>query len=78
MLAIVTNYGVEQDELVVPVERLRERGATVVVAAPSTDPIQTLVGDKEPGRDKYEVVPLPAGPVPGNSDSGGTFTSEYQ
>jgi protease I len=50
ILAVVTNYGVEQDELVVPVERLRERGATVVVAAPSTDPIQTLVGDKDPGR----------------------------
>ncbi|MGY4642983.1 protease I [Cellulomonas sp. URHB0016] len=50
VLAVVTNYGVEQDELVVPVERLRERGATVVVAAESSDPIQTLVGDKDPGR----------------------------
>ncbi len=50
VLAIVTNYGVEQDELVVPVEHLRERGATVVVAAVSTDPVETLVGDKDPGR----------------------------
>lgn len=50
VLAIVTTYGVEQDELVVPVERLRERGATVVVAAGSTEPVQTLVGDKDPGR----------------------------
>ncbi len=50
VLAIVTNYGVEQDELVVPVEHLRERGATVVVAAASTDPIRTLVGDKDPGQ----------------------------
>ena len=50
VLAIVTNYGVEQDELVVPVEHLRERGATVVVAAASRDVIQTLVGDKDPGR----------------------------
>jgi len=50
ILVLVTNYGVEQDELVVPVERLRSQGATVVVAASSTDPIQTLVGDKDPGR----------------------------
>ena len=50
VLAIVTNYGVEQDELVVPVDHLRERGATVVVAAPSNDPIETLVGDKDPGK----------------------------
>jgi protease I len=50
ILAIATSYGVEQDELVVPVEHLREQGATVVVAAPSMDPIQTLVGDKEPGQ----------------------------
>jgi protease I len=50
VLVIVTNYGVEQDELVVPVEHLRERGATVVVAAASAGPVQTLVGDKDPGR----------------------------
>ncbi|WP_418275516.1 DJ-1/PfpI/YhbO family deglycase/protease [Isoptericola jiangsuensis] len=50
VLAIVTNYGVEQDELVVPIEHLRERGAIVTVAASSTDDVQTLVGDKDPGR----------------------------
>lgn len=50
VLAIVTNYGVEQDELVAPVEHLRERGATVVVAAATRDAVQTLVGDKDPGR----------------------------
>jgi protease I len=50
VLAIVTNYGVEQDELVVPVAKLREQGATVVVAGVSTEPIQTLVGDKDPGQ----------------------------
>lgn len=49
VLAVVTNYGVEQDELVVPVDHLREDGARVVVAAVSTDPVQTLVGDKDPG-----------------------------
>ena len=46
----MTDYGVEQDELVVPVEHLRERGATVVVASASRGPVQTLVGDKDPGR----------------------------
>ncbi len=50
VLAIVTNYGVEQDELVVPVEHLRKAGAEVTVAAVKEDPVQTLVGDKDPGR----------------------------
>ncbi|MFF3258192.1 type 1 glutamine amidotransferase domain-containing protein [Streptomyces sp. NPDC002932] len=50
VLAVVTNYGVEQDELVVPVEHLRGWGAHVDVAALSTDGIQTLVGDKDPGK----------------------------
>lgn len=50
VLAIVTNYGVEQDELMVPVEHLRGWGAHVDVAAKSADEIQTLVGDKDPGR----------------------------
>ncbi|MCX5400929.1 type 1 glutamine amidotransferase domain-containing protein [Streptomyces sp. NBC_00102] len=50
VLVAVTNYGVEQDELVVPVERLRDGGAEVHVAAVSADDIRTLVGDKDPGR----------------------------
>ena len=50
VLVIATNYGVEQDEIVVPVEQLRERGAAVTVAAQQTDAIQTLVGDKDPGK----------------------------
>ncbi|MDT0432190.1 type 1 glutamine amidotransferase domain-containing protein [Streptomyces salyersiae] len=50
VLAVVTNYGVEQDELVVPVEHLRGAGARVDVAAVTTDDIVTLVGDKDPGR----------------------------
>lgn len=50
VLAIVTNYGVEQDELIVPVDHLRGRGAQVDVAAVSKDPVETLVGDKDPGR----------------------------
>lgn len=50
VLAIVTNYGVEQDELVVPLEHLQGQGVQVDVAATSTDDVQTLVGDKDPGR----------------------------
>jgi protease I len=50
VLVISTNYGVEQDEIVVPVDQLRERGATVTVAAQETGQIQTLVGDKDPGK----------------------------
>lgn len=49
VLAIVTNYGVEQDELLVPVRHLRENGVQVDIAAPGRDDIRTLVGDREPG-----------------------------
>ncbi|MBF6209760.1 type 1 glutamine amidotransferase [Nocardia puris] len=54
VLAIVSNYGVEQDELVVPVERLRAQGAEVTVAAVSDEAIRTLVGDRDPGQ---EITP---------------------
>lgn len=50
VLAIVTNYGVEQDELVVPCDHLRGWGAQVDVAAVTMDDVATLVGDKEPGK----------------------------
>lgn len=50
VLAIVTNYGVEQDELVVPVDHLRGWGAQVDVAAMTKGPVETLVGDRKPGR----------------------------
>lgn len=49
VLVLVTNYGVEQDELLVPLRRLTEDGADVTVAAATADPIQTLVGDKDAG-----------------------------
>ncbi|WP_405774149.1 DJ-1/PfpI/YhbO family deglycase/protease [Streptomyces sp. NBC_00859] len=49
VLALVTNYGVEQDELLVPLRRLSEDGADVTVAAATADLIQTLVGDKDSG-----------------------------
>ena len=51
ILVIATNYGVEQDEIVVPTDQLRERGATVTVAAQESGSIATLVGDKDPGKD---------------------------
>ncbi|MFB8415042.1 type 1 glutamine amidotransferase domain-containing protein [Streptomyces albidoflavus] len=49
VLAIVTNYGVEQDELLVPVRHLRDHGTPVDVAGVSAGEIRTLVGDKDPG-----------------------------
>ncbi|KHL17780.1 protease I [Mumia flava] len=80
VLAIVTNYGVEQDELVVPVERLRGSRAAVTVAAQSEGEIQTLVGDKDPGKtvradttygavdaDAYDLLVIPGGTL--NADS---------
>ncbi|MFJ8436714.1 type 1 glutamine amidotransferase domain-containing protein [Kitasatospora sp. NPDC094019] len=48
-LAIVTNYGVEQDELLVPVRHLRDDGVRVDIAAVEPEDIRTLVHDKEPG-----------------------------
>lgn len=80
VLAIVTNYGVEQDELVVPVEHLRSGGADVTVAAVDRDPIQTLVDDKQPGAtiepdttiaaaqaDDYDLLLVPGGAI--NADT---------
>lgn len=49
ILVIATNYGVEQDEIVVPTDQLRDRGATVTVAGQESGSIATLVGDKDPG-----------------------------
>jgi len=80
VLAIVTNYGVEQDELVVPARALRDAGATVVVAAQSTEPVATLVGDKDPGEqvrpdttiedvtvDDFDLLLVPGGTI--NADT---------
>lgn len=80
VLALVTNYGVEQDELVVPVQHLRDRGATVEIAAQQRDDVVTLVGDKDPGRhvtpdttidavdaSGYDLLLLPGGSI--NADT---------
>ncbi|MDN5754252.1 MAG: type 1 glutamine amidotransferase domain-containing protein [Arthrobacter sp.] len=49
ILVAVSNRGVEQDELTVPLQRLRAAGAEVTVAAPKPGEIETLVSDWEPG-----------------------------
>ncbi|MFD0273450.1 DJ-1/PfpI/YhbO family deglycase/protease [Kitasatospora sp. NPDC127111] len=80
VLAIVTNYGVEQDELLVPVRHLRENGVQADIAAPDRDEIRTLVRDKEPGEtvrpthtldevdaSEYELLLIPGGTV--NADT---------
>ncbi|WP_066518652.1 type 1 glutamine amidotransferase domain-containing protein [Curtobacterium ammoniigenes] len=80
ILVIVTNYGVEQDELVVPVDELRKRGATVTIAAKASEPVQTLVGDKDPGKqvdpdialdeaaaDDFDALVIPGGTI--NADT---------
>ncbi|RFU88170.1 type 1 glutamine amidotransferase [Streptomyces triticagri] len=80
ILAMVTNYGVEQDELLTPVRHLRNQGADVAVAAVTTDPVETLVGDRNPGQSTepdlalaevdpaaYDLLVLPGGTL--NADS---------
>ncbi|OON82871.1 type 1 glutamine amidotransferase domain-containing protein [Streptomyces tsukubensis] len=80
VLAIVTNYGVEQDELVVPVKHLRDAGAEVDVAAVADEPIRTLVGDKDAGQtvrptltlsaadtSEYDLLLIPGGTI--NADT---------
>uniref|UniRef100_UPI000594FCC2 DJ-1/PfpI family protein n=1 Tax=Nocardia concava TaxID=257281 RepID=UPI000594FCC2 len=48
-VAIITsNTGVEHDELVVPRDRLRERGAQVLHAAVKSEPVHTYRHDLEP------------------------------
>ncbi|MFN3866422.1 MAG: DJ-1/PfpI/YhbO family deglycase/protease [Demequina sp.] len=48
-LIITTNYGVEQDELKKPLEALRDAGVDVTLAAAEYSPVESLVGDKDPG-----------------------------
>ncbi|MFG3258619.1 type 1 glutamine amidotransferase domain-containing protein [Streptomyces sp. NPDC048172] len=80
VLAVVSNYGVEQDELFVPVRELLAAGAEVDVAAVSSGIVQTLVGDKDPGESltpaltvaqadhsNYDLLLLPGGTL--NADA---------
>lgn len=80
ILVISTEFGTERDELVVPVDKLKELGHTVTVATPSGKPVQTVVGDKDWDREveadgelakymktDFDVIVLPGGTV--NSDN---------
>ncbi|WP_084039055.1 type 1 glutamine amidotransferase domain-containing protein [Demequina sp. NBRC 110053] len=79
-LIITTNYGVEQDELKKPLEGLREAGVPVTLAAVEVAPIESLVGDKDPGETfepdalladvelgDYDVLVIPGGTI--NADN---------
>lgn len=79
-LFISTNYGIEQDELVVPLNSLRDQGVKATVAAVKDAPIETLVGDKDPGDtltpdttlgsvsvDDFDILVIPGGTI--NADS---------
>lgn len=82
ILILSTEYGTERDELVVPLEKLKELGHDVTLATPSGDPVQTLSGDKDPAdkvaadikvadaTDTYDVVVLPGGAL--NADTART------
>ncbi|WP_019926060.1 DJ-1/PfpI/YhbO family deglycase/protease [Nocardia sp. BMG111209] len=48
VLIVTSNTGVEHDELVVPRDRLRERGALVIHAAEQDAPVRTYRHDLEP------------------------------
>ncbi|MCP2287229.1 type 1 glutamine amidotransferase domain-containing protein [Nocardia amikacinitolerans] len=52
VLVVTSNTGVEHDELLVPRDELRERGARVTHAAPKSEAVQTFRHDV----DKDEVV----------------------
>ena len=80
ILSLQTNRGVEQDELKVPLEKLREAGATVTVASQETGEIQSLVGDWDLGEtfpvdqtiadvneSEYDLLLLPGGTL--NADT---------
>jgi protease I len=79
VLVMVTNYGVEQDELLVPVRHLRGSGAEVDVAAAFAEPVETLVGDKDPGETTEPTLTL-AEADPGAYDllfiPGGTLNAD--
>ncbi|WP_040797631.1 type 1 glutamine amidotransferase domain-containing protein [Nocardia higoensis] len=76
VLVVTANTGVEHDELVVPRDRLRERGAAVTHAAPKAEQVSTFRHDLEPAEvvdpdlgldevraDDFDVLVLPGGTV---------------
>ncbi|WP_431710499.1 type 1 glutamine amidotransferase domain-containing protein [Glutamicibacter uratoxydans] len=80
VLVLVSNRGVEQDELKSPVDELRQAGAQVTVAAPDSGEVESLVGDWDLGEkfpvdevlanvsaDEYDLLLLPGGTL--NADN---------
>ncbi|MBF6172000.1 type 1 glutamine amidotransferase domain-containing protein [Nocardia blacklockiae] len=80
VLIVTSNAGVEHDELVVPRDRLRERGAQVRHAAMKGEAVQTYRHDLEPAEqvqpdvtldsvvaDEVDVLVIPGGTV--NADT---------
>ncbi|WP_067671249.1 type 1 glutamine amidotransferase domain-containing protein [Nocardia miyunensis] len=76
ILVVTSNTGVERDELLVPLQRLRERGARAVHAAPGKARVQTFVHDTDKdvtvdpdidlsaaSADDYDAVVIPGGTV---------------
>ncbi|QGF24709.1 type 1 glutamine amidotransferase domain-containing protein [Raineyella fluvialis] len=80
ILILSTEYGTERDELIVPLERLKELGHQVTLATPNGGAVQTLKSDKHPTdrvpadtkvadvTDDYDVIVLPGGAL--NADKG--------
>lgn len=80
VLTIISSRGVEQDEIEQPVEQLRADGASVTIAAPTTEPVQSQVRDWDLGRQipvdislgdvsskDYDMLVIPGGVM--NADS---------
>ncbi|MDO4919148.1 type 1 glutamine amidotransferase domain-containing protein [Kocuria sp.] len=80
ILLLTNNQGVEQDELKVPAEKLRQAGAEVTVAAPESGEVKSLVGDWDLGEtfpvdqtisavdeSEYDLLLLPGGTL--NADT---------
>ncbi|MBF6185178.1 MULTISPECIES: type 1 glutamine amidotransferase domain-containing protein [Nocardia] len=76
VLIVTSNTGVERDELLVPRDRLRERGARVTHAAPKPEQVQTFQHDLDPAQavepdsaldgvdaDDFDVLVVPGGTV---------------
>lgn len=74
-VVILATHGFEQSELLVPLQKLREAGATVVVASPEKDQIrgwkdkdwgESVAVDKaldEVSADDYDAIVLPGGQI---------------
>jgi len=80
VLFITSNAGVEQDELIKPLEFLRSKGIESIHAAPEQQPVETVKLDKEPAQsydpdallskvnaDDYDLLLIPGGTV--NADT---------